>query len=93
MGLRSVSIGYAENKINQSAISQINKGNNLTRPSEIEYEAAKKLVNLIKFYFVKMINFGLSYDWNNLDQLNFIPQKDYIILSFMVLFCFFCVIS
>ncbi len=47
MGLRSVNIGYAENKINQSAISQINKGNNLTRPSEIEYEAAKKLVNLI----------------------------------------------
>ena len=36
MGLRSVNIGYAERKINQSAIQAIKKGNNLTRPSFIE---------------------------------------------------------
>ena len=32
MGLRSVNVGYAENSINNAAISGIKKGNNLTRP-------------------------------------------------------------
>lgn len=47
MGLRSVNIGYAEPAINQAAIAQIEAGNNLTRPSMIELEAAELLVDLI----------------------------------------------
>ena len=48
MGLRSVNIGYAERKINQSAIQAIKKGNNLTRPSFIELEAAELFTSTIK---------------------------------------------
>ncbi len=47
MGLRSVNIGYAEKKINDAAINQINNGNNLTRPSLIELKAAETLVKTI----------------------------------------------
>ena len=48
MGLRSVSIGYSEERINKAAIKQINNGMNLTRPSLIELKAAKKFVETIK---------------------------------------------
>lgn len=47
MALRAVHIGYAEPSINQAAIEQINNGNNLTRASMIELEAAELLVDLI----------------------------------------------
>ena len=47
MGLRSVNIGYAENSINNAAIEAIKKGNNLTRPSNIELNAAELFVSLI----------------------------------------------
>ena len=48
MGLRSVNIGYSETEINHAAISAINKGNNLTRPSLIELRAAELFTSLIK---------------------------------------------
>ena len=47
MGLRAVNIGYAENEINMAAIEQINFGNNLTRASIVELEAAELFVSLI----------------------------------------------
>lgn len=47
MALRAVNIGYAEDEIDQAAIKQIRSGNNLTRPSMIELEAAELLVELI----------------------------------------------
>lgn len=47
MALRAVNIGYAEEKIDAAAIRQIENGNNLTRPSLIELEAAELLVELI----------------------------------------------
>ena len=47
MALRAVNLGYAENEIDTAAISQIKNGNNLTRPSMIELEAAELLVDLI----------------------------------------------
>lgn len=47
MGLRAVSVGYAEDEINAAAIKQMENGNNLTRASLIELEAAEKLVDLI----------------------------------------------
>jgi glutamate-1-semialdehyde 2,1-aminomutase len=47
MALRAVNIGYAEDVIDAAAIEQIRNGNNLTRPSMIELEAAELLVDLI----------------------------------------------
>ncbi|HRH81872.1 MAG TPA: glutamate-1-semialdehyde 2,1-aminomutase [Thiobacillaceae bacterium] len=47
MALRAVHIGYAEEEIDAAAIAQIQNGNNLTRPSLIELEAAELLVDLI----------------------------------------------
>jgi glutamate-1-semialdehyde 2,1-aminomutase len=47
MALRAVNVGYAEDEIDQAAWAQIRSGNNLTRPSLIELEAAELLVGLI----------------------------------------------
>jgi glutamate-1-semialdehyde 2,1-aminomutase len=55
MALRAVNIGYAEESINQAAIRQIENGNNLTRPSTIELEAAELFVSL--FDSVDMVKF------------------------------------
>lgn len=47
MGLRAVNIGYAEEEINNAAIEQILNGNNLTRPSIVELEAAESFIDMI----------------------------------------------
>lgn len=47
MALRSVAIGYAESEINEAVIDAISRGNNLTRASTIELEAAELLTNII----------------------------------------------
>ncbi|NIA53699.1 glutamate-1-semialdehyde 2,1-aminomutase [Massilia sp. TW-1] len=47
MALRAVNIGYAEDVIDNAAIEQIRNGNNLTRPSTIELDAAELLVEQI----------------------------------------------
>jgi len=47
MALRAVNIGYSEDEIDAAAIRQIHNGNNLTRPSLVELEAAELLVSLI----------------------------------------------
>jgi glutamate-1-semialdehyde 2,1-aminomutase len=47
MALRAVNIGYAEDEIDAAAIEQIKNGNNLTRASLIELEAAEQFVELI----------------------------------------------
>ncbi len=47
MGLRSVIVGYGEERINRAAIRQIETGNTLTRASLIELEAAERLVDMI----------------------------------------------
>lgn len=47
MALRAVNLGYAEDEIDAAAIEQIKNGNNLTRPSMIELEAAELLVDMI----------------------------------------------
>ncbi len=47
MALRAVNIGYAEEEIDRAAFEQIRNGNNLTRPSMVELEAAELLVSLI----------------------------------------------
>ncbi|MBN2638862.1 MAG: glutamate-1-semialdehyde 2,1-aminomutase [Bacteroidales bacterium] len=56
MALRAVTVGYAYNPIAQAAVEQIKKGNNLTRPSLIELEAAETLVDLIPW--VDMVKFA-----------------------------------
>ncbi len=47
MALRAVNIGYAEDEIDSAAFRQIRNGNNLTRASMVELEAAELLVDLI----------------------------------------------
>jgi glutamate-1-semialdehyde 2,1-aminomutase len=47
MGLRAVTLGYADPRINAAAIRQIEKGNNLTRASTTELQAAELLTSLI----------------------------------------------
>jgi glutamate-1-semialdehyde 2,1-aminomutase len=55
MALRAVNVGYAEDEIDQAAWTQMRNGNNLTRPSLIELEAAELLVGLIES--VDMVKF------------------------------------
>jgi len=55
MALRAVNIGYAEDEIDQAAWAQMRNGNNLTRPSLIELQAAELLVGLIES--VDMVKF------------------------------------
>ena len=43
----SITLGYADKDINEAAFAQIENGNNLTRPSICELEAAELLINLI----------------------------------------------
>ncbi len=47
MGLRSMTLGYGYPGVNEAAIEQIKKGNNFGRPSRIETEAARDLVDLV----------------------------------------------
>jgi len=49
MSLRAVTLGYANRRVNAAAIKQIEFGNNLTRASLIELEAAELLVDLIPY--------------------------------------------
>lgn len=56
MALRAVTIGYNEKSISDAAYAQILNGNNLTRASMIEVEAAERLCNLIPH--VDMVKFA-----------------------------------
>jgi glutamate-1-semialdehyde 2,1-aminomutase len=55
MALRAVNLGYAEDEIDNAALAQMKNGNNLTRASMIELEAAELLVSL--FESVDMVKF------------------------------------
>jgi len=47
MALRAVHLGYAEDSIDEAAFAAIRLGNNLTRPSMVELEAAERFIGLI----------------------------------------------
>lgn len=47
MGLRSVTIGYGDERVVNAALEGMQNGNNLTRPSNLELEAAEKFVEII----------------------------------------------
>lgn len=47
MALRAINLGYAEDEIDNAALREIKNGNNLTRPSMIELEAAELLIDMI----------------------------------------------
>ena len=47
MALRAVTLGYANDRVNQAAFKQIEKGVNLTRATTIELEAAQTMIDLI----------------------------------------------
>jgi glutamate-1-semialdehyde 2,1-aminomutase len=56
MALRAVILGYAYDEVDEAAIKEIRNGNNLTRPSTIELEAAELLVDLVDS--VDMVKFA-----------------------------------
>ena len=56
MGLRSVTIGYSNEIINNAAIREIKNGNNLTKSSMTELRAAKKILEL--FPGMDMVKFA-----------------------------------
>ncbi len=56
MALRAVTLGYGREEIAQAAIKQIHNGNNLTRASLIELEAAEVMCEL--FPSVDMVKFA-----------------------------------
>lgn len=56
MALRAVTLGYAEPTVAAAAIKQIHFGNNLTRPSLIELQAAELMCEL--FPAVEMVKFA-----------------------------------
>ncbi|TGU70598.1 glutamate-1-semialdehyde 2,1-aminomutase [Geomonas terrae] len=56
MALRAVTVGYDYDRISNAAIAQIRNGNNLTRASRIEVEAAEAMCNL--FPWVEMVKFA-----------------------------------
>jgi glutamate-1-semialdehyde 2,1-aminomutase len=56
MALRAVTVGYDFDRISQAAIEQIRNGNNLTRASQIEVEAAETICTLIPW--VEMVKFA-----------------------------------
>lgn len=56
MALRAVTLGYADPRVNAAAIREIEKGNNLTRASMTELEAAEMLIDLIPS--VDMVKFA-----------------------------------
>jgi glutamate-1-semialdehyde 2,1-aminomutase len=56
MALRAVTVGYDFERISNAAIAQIRNGNNLTRASKIEVDAAEALCSLIPW--VEMVKFA-----------------------------------
>lgn len=56
MALRAITLGYANSRVNAAAIQQIGLGNNLTRPSTIELEAAEAVVS--HFPHIDMVKFA-----------------------------------
>lgn len=56
MALRAVTVGYNYERISEAAIRQINLGNNLTKASKIEVDAAELICNLIPW--AEMVKFA-----------------------------------
>lgn len=56
MGLRAVTLGYADPRVNAAAMRGMEDGNNLTRASMVELEAAELLIDLIPS--VDMVKFA-----------------------------------
>jgi glutamate-1-semialdehyde 2,1-aminomutase len=56
MALRSVAIGYADERVNAAAFAEMEKGVGLTRPSITELEAAEALIALVPS--VEMVKFA-----------------------------------
>jgi glutamate-1-semialdehyde 2,1-aminomutase len=56
MALRSVTLGYSNKEVNEAAFNAIQLGNNLTKPSLLELEAAEKFISIIPA--VEMVKFA-----------------------------------
>ena len=56
MALRSVTLGYADDRVNAAAFAEMGKGVGLTRPSLTELEAAETMIDLVPS--VDMVKFA-----------------------------------
>lgn len=56
MALRAITLGYSNKEVDKAAFKQIQYGNNLTRPSSIELEAAELICDLIPW--MEMVKFA-----------------------------------
>ena len=79
MALRAITLGYSDDDINKAAFEQIANGNNLTRPSLIELEAAEMLVDLIPSVdMVKFAKNGSNVTTAALKLARAFTNKDYV---------------
>lgn len=79
MGLRSVGIGYANTRINKAVIEAIKKGNNLTRPSMLELDAASHIIKTIpSFQMVKFAKNGSNVTTAALKLARAFTNKKYV---------------
>lgn len=58
MGLRAVTLGYADERVNRAALRGMELGVNLTRASVLELEAAEKMTSLVGADMVKFAKNG-----------------------------------
>ncbi len=83
MGLRSVNIGYANKEIADACYQEIMKGNNLTRASLTELEAAELMVSLIpSVEMVKFAKHGSTVTTAAVKLARAYTQRKYIAIPF-----------
>ena len=80
MGLRSVGIGYSESQIDKAAIEGIKLGNNLTKASFVELNAAEEFVkNFDNVDMVKFAKHGSTAVTGAIKLARAFTKKDYIL--------------
>jgi glutamate-1-semialdehyde 2,1-aminomutase len=81
MGLRSVNIGYGNEEIAEAAYQEILKGNNLSRASLTELQAAELLINLIpSAEMVKFAKHGSTVTTAAIKLARAYTKKNYILV-------------
>ena len=80
MGLRSVGIGYSETEIDNAAINGIRSGNNLTKASFLELQAAESFIkNFKNIDMVKFAKHGSTAVTGAIKLARAFNKKDYVL--------------
>lgn len=83
MGLRSVGIGYDNDRVSAAAFAEIKKGNNLTRASETEILAAQKICEFIpSMEMVKFAKHGSAVTSAAVKLARAVTKRKYIVRCF-----------